>query len=79
MAIVQPTDIAPGEKMARRCGVAAHASGFRESRPRWFEQVTRQISNSVLGKVMDLEVSGWRPHYRPNQTLNKTVRRTYKI
>ena len=58
---------------ARRCGVKHLENRLRKTRLRWLGHVKRRDDSNILGRVMELEVTGRRPVGRPKKTWSKVV------
>ena len=61
------------EEDRRRCGVENLEHRLRKMRFRWFGHVKCRDENSILGRVMELEVESRRPVGRPKKTWSKVL------
>ena len=57
----------------RRCGVENLKHRLRKMRLRWFARVKCWDENSILRRVMELEVECRRPVCRPKNTWSKVA------
>ena len=62
------------EEVRRRCRVENLECRLRKMRLRWFGHVKRRDENSILRRVMELEMEGRRPVGRPKKTWSKVVK-----
>ena len=65
MSRVRWQDSITNEEINRRCGVENLEHRLRKTWLRWFGHVKRRDENSILRRVMELEVEGRRPVGKP--------------
>ena len=63
----------PNEEIRRRCGAENLKHRLRKMKLRWFGHVKCRDENSILKRVMELEVEGRRPVGRPKKIWSKVV------
>ena len=73
MSRVRWQDRITNEEVGRRFGVENLEQRLRRMRLRWFGHVKRRSENSILRRVMELEVEGRSPVGRPKKTWSKVV------
>ena len=73
MAGVSLSDRVASNEVASRCGVKALLQLLQESKLRWFGHVKRRRGASVLGEVMEMEVTGTTPRGRPKNVWTKNI------
>ena len=71
MSRIRWHDKITNEEVRRRCGVENIEHRLRKMRLRWFGHVKRRDENSMLRRVMELELEGRRPVGRPKKTWSK--------
>ena len=65
MSRVSLQDRVTNEEVRRRCGVENLEPRLRKTRLRWFGHVKRRDDNSILRRVIELEVEGRKAEKRP--------------
>ena len=74
MSRIRWQDRITNEDVRRRCGVKKLEHKLRKTRLRLFGHVKHRDKNSLLRRVMELDVEDRRPIGRLNKTLSKVVK-----